>query len=296
MNNISTDMRPIGVFDSGVGGLTVLKSLMRSMPGENFLYLGDTARVPYGTKSADTIRSYSAGLASVLLHHDVKMIIIACNTASAHATDLVRDIASPVPVIGMIEPAAAAAIAASKRRNILVMGTQSTIRSACYDRAIHAINPSIAVRGVACQMLVALAEEGADPTWLSGDIAKSIITRYLAPYFTDPAMAPDTIILGCTHFPLLREAIASVVGPDVTLIENGGTIAAIVEPMMGQAENAAPTISFMVTDAAERFAPLARTFLGRSIPLDAITHIDLNDYAAYSAVQNNEKEKTLCSI
>lgn len=289
MSSTSTDMRPIGVFDSGVGGLTVLRSLMRAMPGENFLYLGDTARVPYGTKSADTIRNYSAGLASVLLHHNVKMVIIACNTASAHATDLVQGIAGPVPVIGMIDPAARAAVAATKNRNVLVMGTQSTIGSACYDRAIHTLDPTIAVRGVACQMLVALAEEGADPAWLSGDIATAIITRYLAPYFTDPATAPDTIILGCTHFPLLRHAIAAVVGPNVTLIENGGTIADMVAPLMGNPDNTAPTLSFMVTDTAERFAPLARTFLGRDIAPGAITHIDLNDYAAYSAAHNQTK-------
>jgi glutamate racemase len=208
----------------------------------------------------------------------------------------VQDIAGDIPVFGMIEPAARAAIAASNRRNILVMGTQSTIRSACYEHAIHALDPSVAVRGVACQMLVALAEEGADPDWLSGDIAGAIITRYLAPYFSDPDMAPDTIILGCTHFPLLKDAIAAVVGPQVTLIENGGTIAALIKPLIGAGSGTAPAIAFMVTDTPERFAPLARGFLGRAIAPGAITHIDLNDYAAYSAAHHNEKEETRCSI
>lgn len=268
------DPRPIGVFDSGVGGLTVLRSLMAAMPGERFLYLGDTARVPYGTKNSDTIKAYSTGLARVLLGHDVKMIVIACNTASAHATELIREQASPVPVIGMIEPAAQAAVRATRNKNVLVMGTQSTIRSACYQAAIHAIDPSITVQSIATQLLVALAEEG----WVSGSIVRDVIREYIGPVFSSPSR-PDTIILGCTHFPLLRDAIAEIAGGGVTLIDNGDSIVRLLEkrnPLM----TGAAQVSFMVTDSPARFAPLAGVFLGSPIPPEQVSHIDVTDFCS----------------
>lgn len=279
LTHFSSDPRPIGVFDSGVGGLTVLRSLMIAMPGENFLYLGDTARVPYGTKGADTIRAYSTGLAEVLLQNDVKMIVIACNTASAHATDSVTAMAGDIPVIGMIGPAAHAALQATKNRHILVMGTQSTIRSQCYQDALLALDPSLRVDGVACQMMVALAEEG----WVDGPIAHDIVARYIGPYFKEDR--PDTIILGCTHFPLLRDIVAAVAGPHVTLIDNGAAATQLITGMVRPA-SLNPGLRLMATDSIERFAPSAARFLGQKVDNTSITHIDLNDFKTYSAFTN----------
>jgi len=294
LTRFSSDPRPIGVFDSGVGGLTVLRAMMAAMPGENFLYLGDTARVPYGTKSAETICTYSLGLADVLLQNDVKMIVIACNTASAHATQLVAEKAPMIPVIGMIGPAATAAANATRNGKILVMGTQSTIHSGCYQAAIHALDPSLSVTGVACQLLVALAEEG----WVDGPIPRDIIARYIGAHFAaGDADKPDTIILGCTHFPLLRDAVAEIVGPDVTLIDNGAAATRLITGMM--AEPTAPeqgpgSLKLMATDSIERFAPAAAKFLGRSVDPAMITHIDLNDYKTYSPPEL-KKEAKECS-
>lgn len=167
----AADPRPIGVFDSGIGGLTVLRALVDSLPGERFIYLGDTARVPYGTKSADTVRTYALGLARILLRHDVKMIVVACNTASVHAADAIAQLAAPVPVISMVPAAAAAAHAATRNKHILVMGTQSTIAAEAYTKALHKLDDTIKVSAVAAQLLVGFAEEG----WVEGDIAHAAV-------------------------------------------------------------------------------------------------------------------------
>lgn len=266
--SFATDPRPIGVFDSGIGGLTVLRALMKSMPGERFIYLGDTARVPYGTKSADTVRTYSVGLAHILMQHDVKMIVIACNTASVHAADAIADFVAPVPVISMVPPAAAAATTATRNKHILVMGTQSTVRSGSYARALEALDPQVKVTAVAAQLLVAMAEEG----WIDGPIAHAAIERYIGPLFKG-ADKPDTIILGCTHFPLLSDVIAEVVGPDVTLIDCGDAAQSLIKGRtQGQAE-----LRFLVTDAVERFTPLVERFLGISATNIPAEHIDLTE-------------------
>lgn len=267
-SNFASDPRPIGVFDSGIGGLTVLRALMKSMLGERFIYLGDTARVPYGTKSADTVRTYSVGLAHILMQHNVKMIVIACNTASVHAADAIAEFVSPVPVISMVPPAAAAALAATKNKHILVMGTQSTVRSGAYVSALTTLDPEVKVTSIAAQLLVALVEEG----WTDGPIARAAVARYIGPAFAG-ADKPDTIILGCTHFPLLRDVITAVAGPDVTLIDCGDAASAGMAGRMSGTNH----IKFLVTDAVERFIPLVERFLG--IPATDIPteHIDLTD-------------------
>lgn len=266
--SFASDPRPIGVFDSGIGGLTVLRALMTAMPGERFIYLGDTARVPYGTKSADTVRTYSVGLAHILMRYDVKMIVIACNTASVHAAEAIADFIAPVPVISMVPPAAAAAIKATRNKHILVMGTPSTVRSGSYARAVEALDPSVKVTGIATQLLVALAEEG----WVDGPIAAAAVERYIGPAFAG-VDKPDTIILGCTHFPLLRDVIAAVAGPDVVLIDCGTAASAhIAGRMQGQ-----PDVRFLVTDAVERFTPLVERFLGLSACTIPAEHIDLTE-------------------
>lgn len=264
--SFASDPRPIGVFDSGIGGLTVLRALMQAMPGERFIYLGDTARVPYGTKSADTVRTYSVGLAHILMRYDVKMIVIACNTASVHAAEAIADFIAPVPVISMVPPAAAAAIKATKNKHILVMGTQSTIRSSSYARAIDALDPSVKVTGIATQLLVALAEEG----WIDGPIARAAVERYIGPVFEN-ADKPDTIILGCTHFPLLRDVIVDVAGQEVTLIDCGEA----AQKLINGRTKGQPDIRFLVTDSVERFTPLVERFLGISATNIPAEHIDL---------------------
>ena len=273
--NFSEDKRPIGVFDSGVGGLTVLKSLMTALPGERFVYLGDTARVPYGTKSAETVCAYSTGLARILLQHDVKMIIIACNTASVHAAEAVTAMAAPIPVISMIPPAAEAALRATRNGHIMVMATQSTIRSNHYAEALRQRRPDLQVTSVPAQILVALAEEG----WTDGSEAQAVIERYIGA-ITARTDAPDTIILGCTHFPLLKDTIAQIAGPDITLIDSGHAAAKFImktyTSSVKTTENAGTT-RFLVTDSPERFHATAERFLGQPIQLDAITHVDLTD-------------------
>jgi glutamate racemase len=254
MTDFASDPRPIGVFDSGVGGLTVLKALMRDLPGQHFIYLGDTARVPYGTKSAETVKTYSLGLAKLLLRHDVKMIVIACNTASAHAAEAVAAMA-PVPVIGMVAPA----VAATEGRRILVMATQSTVLADSYGRALKSKDPAMQVRSVPCQVLVALAEEG----WLDGPVTESALRAYIGPYFTDEAERPDTIILGCTHFPLLKDAITHIAGHAARLVDTGEAAARYIAGIYGPFPDTGPgSLRFFVTDSVERFRPMAQRFLG----------------------------------
>lgn len=286
IKSFTSDPRPIGVFDSGVGGLTVLKALMRELPGQRFIYLGDTARVPYGTKSADTVRAYSTGLARILLAHDVKMIVIACNTASAHAADAVAAMAL-VPVIGMVPPAVDTALAATKNNSILLMATQSTVQAKSYETALKAKNPKVNVINVPAQALVALAEEG----WHDNEVTDAALKRYLQPALNG-VVKPDTIILGCTHFPLLKDAIARVAGPDVHLVDTGEAAAAHIVRQFGPfAAKAQSEAQFFVTDSVERFAPLARKFLGYAEADMQVEQIDLTDFSA-----PQEKGKKLCSI
>lgn len=277
--DFSADPRPIGVFDSGVGGLTVLKSLMAMMPGESFIYLGDTARVPYGTKSADTVLSYSMDLAQILLSKNVKMIVIACNTASVHAATAIADFVAPIPVIEMVAPAAAAAAAATKNNSILLMATQSTVRSAAYPAALRAINDRLEISSIPAQILVALAEEG----WVDGEVAENVVARYIRSYFTT-THKPDTVILGCTHFPLLKDVIARITGEGVTLIDSGEAAARFITQNFTVRTNKsqAKTPLFFATDSVERFSPMVERFLGHTPPAGTINHIDLTNFETAS--------------
>jgi glutamate racemase len=239
------------------------------MPGEHFVYLGDTARVPYGTKSADTVRTYSLGLTQILLAHNVKMVVVACNTASVHAADDIARMIAPIPVISMVPAAAADAHAATRNKHILVMGTQSTIASGAYSQALTALDPALKVSNVAAQLLVGFAEEG----WVEGDIARAAVARYIGDAFRGDDK-PDTIILGCTHFPLLADVISEVAGPDVRLIDCGLAARSLIE---GRSHGEG-SIQCLVTDSIERFTPHVSRFLG--IPPDrlAIEHIDLTHH------------------
>lgn len=270
-----SDKRPIGVFDSGMGGLTVLKALRARLPHEDLVYLGDTARLPYGTKSAETITAYALQATKHLMGHDIKMAVIACNTASAVALAPLSGALAPLPVIGVIEPGARAAIAATHNDHIAVIATESTVRGGAYARAIHALAPDAHVVQEPCALFVALAEEG----WVSGDVAEATARRYLAPLFDRPAK-PDTLVLGCTHFPALAPAIAAVVGEGVTLVDSAETTAESVEAALTEKSLATPTKTkgktrFLATDNPDRFARVGGIFFGERIAPEDVELVDI---------------------
>ncbi|HLU67712.1 MAG TPA: glutamate racemase [Kofleriaceae bacterium] len=262
--------RPIGVFDSGMGGLTVVRAVRAALPGEDILYLGDTARVPYGSKSPRTVERYSLACQRFLLDRGVKLVLVACNTASANALPALAA-ASPVPVIGAVEPGAQSALAASARGRIGVIGTLATIGSRAYEGAILARSPSARVVGLACPLLVPLAEEG----WTHGPIAGLVARRYLSELFTlDPDL--DTIVLGCTHYPLLAEelaaAAAELAGRAIAVVDSATAMAeAARAALFGEAGSPAPPpaggrgqLGVFVTDAT-RMEELAPRFLGEGL-------------------------------
>ncbi len=266
--------RRIGVFDSGTGGLTVLRALRRALPGERFAYLGDTARLPYGTKGPDTITHYALQAASALVHQDIKLLVVACNTASAVAIAPLAKAFAPLPVLGVVEPGAEAGVAATRTGHIAVLATESTVQGGAYLRAIRALDPTIRVSQRACPLFVALAEEG----WTEGPVARGAVERYLAGLFDGPpADRPDTLVLGCTHFPMLRAVLQDVAGPEVTLVDSAATTATWVARLIegnGPASGRGTT-RFFVTDAPDRFARVGSLFLGEAIAPETVELIDL---------------------
>jgi glutamate racemase len=259
--------RPIGVFDSGVGGLTVVRALRAALPGEDIVYLGDTARVPYGSKSPRTVERYSLACQRFLLDRGVKLVMIACNTASATALDALR-VASPVPVIGAVEPGAEAALAVSQGGRIGVIGTLATVRSGAYDRAIAARRADAHVTALACPLLVPLAEEG----WTDDEIAVAVARRYLGALF-ERDHGLDTLVLGCTHYPLLRGVLervaAEVAGRPVAVVDSASAMAEAARALL-TAEGGAWTprqspgqLALHATDTS-RLDELAARFLGEA--------------------------------
>ncbi len=266
---------PIGVFDSGVGGLTVLKAIREALPEENLVYLGDTARLPYGTKSPDSIARYATQASAKLLEHDIKMLVVACNTASAVALDALQEQMAPVPVVGVVEPGAMAAVAARPGGSHLVLATEATVRLGAYTAAISARDPQARVKEQACELLVALAEEG----WTRGNIAEAIVRRYLNKA-DDDAFTADSIILGCTHFPLLRDTISAVVGDSVEVVDSAGTTAAVVREVLksngGLANSGSQgTLRLLATDGITRFARVGGQFLGELLTTEDVHLVDL---------------------
>ena len=262
-----TDTRPIGLFDSGVGGLTVLDAVARRLPGENLLYLGDTARLPYGTKSPETVRRYARRAVELLLSRGIKALVVACNTASALALDLIEEI-SPVPVVGVVAPGASAAVAAARsleaggapRAPIAVLATEATVASDAYGRAVRALDPGREVLHTACPLFVPLAEEG----WTENEVARAAATRYLAPV---RASGARVVVLGCTHYPLLKGTIAAALMPETTLIDSAESAARALEAALPagvrRGGRDAGETHILVTDASERLARIAGRFLGR---------------------------------
>jgi len=264
---------PIGVFDSGVGGLTVLRALQRALPGESFLYLGDTARLPYGTKSPGTIARYAMQAARVLVDRGIDSLVVACNTASAVALDDLRAALPELEVTGVVEPGAAAAVASSKGGAIGVIGTESTIRGGAYAHAIARLSPGARVVGLPCPLFVALAEEG----WTEGPIPEAVAHAYLDPIKD----GIDTLVLGCTHFPLLAAAIAATVGPRVTIVDSAATTAERVRAALERRghtqapDGATRSTVLLATDGRERFARVGSRFLGIDLVPDAVELVDL---------------------
>jgi glutamate racemase len=257
---------PIGIFDSGMGGLTVLRALAARLPQESFVYLGDTARLPYGTKSADTVTRYAVQAAGALLRRGVKLVVVACNTASAVALPALERRLAPVPVIGVVEPGAEAAIRAAGAGPIAVLATEGTVRGGAYLRAIAARAPQIEVFQQACPLFVALAEEGLT----DGAIAEAVAAHYLEPLLE--RAQPRVLVLGCTHFPVLAPVIAQMAArPDrsVTLVDSAATTADAVARLLDARQLAAtgavrPSQLFLATDAPDRFSRVGKVFLGRA--------------------------------
>lgn len=253
--------RPIGVFDSGIGGLTVLKALAEAMPAEDFIYLGDTARLPYGTKSNEVIVRYSKENTQFLLARGIKLLVVACNTSSAVALDAIAA-DTMVPVVGVIEPGARAAAKASRRGRIGVIGTDATIASGAYTRAIQRISPNAEIFTRACPLLAPLAEEG----WIDNDVAELTVGHYLESL---KRSGIDTLLLGCTHYPLLAGMFARVLGPGVKIVDSAATTAAAVRERLRALRMArrggAGRQSFFVTETPDRFIRVGRRFIGPQV-------------------------------
>jgi len=261
----------LGVFDSGLGGLTVYKALRGSVPCANILYLGDTARVPYGTKSSATVTRYALEITHYLEDREVEAIVVACNTASAYAMDCLRK-TSKVPVFGVVEPGARAAVKATRNGVIGVVGTRGTVSSGAYQRAIGELEPSVEVFAEPCSLFVPLVEEG----WFDEEITYEVAYRYLGPLI---AKKVDTLVLGCTHYPLLKEIISRVMGRDVVLIDSAEETSLEVRDYLAcegrLRDQELGGDQFHVTDSPSRFTDIGRIFLGRR--LERVTQVNVTE-------------------
>jgi glutamate racemase len=258
---------PLGVFDSGLGGLTVVRALREALPGERLVYLGDTARVPYGTRGPATIVKYALACAAHLVARDVKALVIACNTVSAVAPERLR-VELDVPVLGVIEPGARAAVAASRSGRIGVLATAGTIASGAYARAVSQVSTRAEVIGQAAPLLVPLAEEG----WTEGEVPRLAVRRYIEPL---AQAGVDVVVLGCTHYPLLRkiieEEVRALIGPDVVVVDSAQAAARDVKEFLTsrgltrQEGGLAPPVQLIVTDQPRSFREVASRFLGAEV-------------------------------
>ena len=272
-----TDDLPIGVFDSGVGGLTVLNAIQKILPDEELLYLGDTARVPYGTKSPESVIKYALQAAKVLVERGIKLLVVACNTASSVALEALREEFHPLPVLGVVEPGAMASCEISKTGRIAVIGTEGTVNGMAYQKAIRRIRPDAHITSKPCSLFVALAEEA----WSEGKLVEQIIHKYLSGLIDLPHdERPDCLVLGCTHFPVLEDSIKNVVGSGITVVDSAATTARMVCCELANHEmlRSAPTEKaphFLVTDGPDRFARVAQIFFDSPVALDNVELVDL---------------------
>ncbi len=258
---LANSKRPIGVFDSGIGGLTVVAALRRTLPGEKILYLGDTARVPYGGKSPETVTRYSKEISDLLIAEGAKMVVAACNTASALAVPSLS-LSYPVPLVGVIEPGAAAAVLTTRNGRIGVIATRATIASDAYGKAIKALDPAVSVTAVACPLLVPLIEEGL----FDDEITRTMLRRYLEPLLR---AGIDTLVLGCTHYPLLKNVIGKICGKRITLVDSAENCAlavrALISPSGSIAQEGPSRLDVLLTDSSEGFLRIAEKSLDLSI-------------------------------
>lgn len=272
------DHRPIAIFDSGVGGLTVMRAVVDALPGEDILYLGDTARVPYGNRGAETVRRYAHNAAHLLAQFDVKAMVIACNTATAYGLSSLRE-RFCFPLVGVVEPVARAAAAATVTGEVGVIGTRGTVASGSYPRVLTRLDPNIRVHQFACPLLVPLAEEG----WTDGEVVETVLRRYLEPLSRTEV---DTLILGCTHYPLLTKSIGEVLSRSmpqpVTLLDSAASTAQSLQVMLGKGgllreatSNRRGTLRFLLTDLPEGFVETAERFFGGEIC--SYEHVDIID-------------------
>ncbi len=262
---------PIGVFDSGVGGLTVLAELQQQLPNESYIYLGDMARLPYGTKSPETIERYSLQICDYLIQRGIKMLVVACNTASALALPTLQAQRPHLPIIGVLHPGARAACATTRTGHIAVIATEATVNSQSYTHAIHLIQPEINVVSASCSLFVALAEEG----WTNSHISAAIAREYLNPLLKDPI---DTLVLGCTHFPVLSDTIKANISPQIKLVNSAIATAEEVSQSLEHhqlnTQNKISTVEFLVTDSPNRFIKTSQFFLPYTIESHHVTLID----------------------
>jgi glutamate racemase len=273
-----TTRRPsIGVFDSGVGGLTVLKALVELIPDADYIYFGDTARLPYGSKSAETVAKYALGASDYLQHHGAEMLVIACNTATALALPQITD-AAKVPVVGVVEPGAQRASAASKNRKVVVIGTEATVSSHAYLRALEL--RGVQAREKACPLFVPLVEEG----WVEHPVTEQVARIYLGEAFGDGFGSADVLVLGCTHYPLIKPLLHRMVPPHVTIVDSAESTAHVVSeqlriaplhPATERERRVLPRLRFFATDSVEKFKRLGARFLGH--PIEEVQHVNLKE-------------------
>lgn len=275
---MATTRRPcIGVFDSGFGGLTVLRELVALAPEADYLYFGDTARLPYGSKSAETVAKYAIGAAQYLQHHGAQMLVIACNTATALALDQITK-ASSIPVVGVIEPGAERAATASQARRVVVIGTEATVSSHAYANALRA--RGIDATEKACPLLVPLVEEG----WAEHPVAEQVARIYLDQAFASEFESADVLVLGCTHYPLLKPLLQRLVPAHVTIVDSADSTAQVVSQLLSQGlpivssqeeRRGQPRSKFFVTDSVEKFRRMGAQFLGS--PIEDVQHVELKE-------------------
>ncbi|MBA2652954.1 MAG: glutamate racemase [Tatlockia sp.] len=261
---------PIGVFDSGMGGLTVLRALKTALPKESFIYLGDTARLPYGTKSPDTIQLYANQMARLLVERQIKALVIACNTATTAALPRLQAMLPDIPVLGVVIPGASAVVAATKNHRVIVLATETTIASNAYQSLISKSLPKAIIRARACSVLVALAEEG----MVANTVAKETLKHYLSDFQEE-----DTLLLGCTHFPVFKSLLARMLPESLTIVDSAEATAKALQQELTKANlectEAQSKISYLVTDSINRFQTVGEIFLGEPLPSEDIELVDI---------------------
>lgn len=277
MSQLNLKDFPIGIFDSGVGGLTVLRALRAEMVNEPMLYLGDTARLPYGTKSADTVCHYAVNACAILVEQGIKCLVVACNTATAVALEAIQAQFPLLPVVGVIAPGAMASLAEASSGPVVVLATESTVKGHAYQKAIKTLQPEREVIEWPCQLLVALAEEG----WCEGTLVEAILQEVIAPLQKQlNGRRPACFLLGCTHFPVLKTALQNVLGKSTPIIDPANRVAKNVSALLSEKNLLASAhvslqTRFLATDGVERFSRVAKIFLGEQVPVDVVELVSL---------------------